>query len=110
MKQNDLIISIVAIVLALIIAGVCWGTKREPATIAPPEVVNLGKLEAPQAEPVMANSLSGGSGGNTGGGGRGGFGAPAGLGGPGGPVGPASGFGGPGGRGAPTMASSAPGK
>lgn len=79
MKQNDLIISIVAIVLALIIAGVCWGTKREPATIAAPEVVNLGTLQDPAATPVMASSLpSGGStSGGPGGGGPGGFGGGA---------------------------------
>ena len=83
MKQNDLIISIVAIVLALIIAGVCWGTKREPATIAPPEATNLGQLEAPAAKPIWANSLpgagsSGGAGGGFGGG-AGVAGAPAGM-------------------------------
>jgi hypothetical protein len=58
-NQNDLIISIVAIVLALIIAGVCFGTKREPPTIAAPEVVNLAAPKLPQGDVVMANALPG---------------------------------------------------
>lgn len=59
-NQNDLIISIVAIVLALIIAGVCFGTKREPATIAAPEKVNLAPPVLPQGDVVMTNALPGG--------------------------------------------------
>jgi hypothetical protein len=78
-NQNDLIISIVAIVLALIIAGVCFGTKREPTKPADPEKVNLAPPTLPQGDVVMANSLSGG-----GSGGSGGFGGPGGAG-PGGP-------------------------
>jgi len=66
-NQNDLIISIVAIVLALIIAGVCFGTKREPATIPAPEVVNLAAPKLPQGDVVMANALPGA--GSAGGGG-----------------------------------------
>jgi|GEM_PF-4033261 len=104
MKQNDLIFSIVAAVVALIVIGVCWGTKREPATIAAPETVNLGPLATPNAEVVMANSLpSGGGGGAAGGprgpgagpGGGGGFGPPGAAGGSGGRGGP-GGFGPPG--------------
>ena len=67
-NQNDLIISIVAIVLALIIAGVCYGTKREPAAPAAPEKVNLAPPQLPQGDVVMANSLPGASGGQGGGG------------------------------------------
>ena len=73
-NQNDLIISIVAIVLALIIAGVCFGTKREPAVIPAPEKVNLAPPQLPQGDVVMANSLPGASGSQ--GSGSGGFGAP----------------------------------
>ncbi|MBC8063586.1 MAG: hypothetical protein H7Y17_02050 [Chlorobia bacterium] len=90
-NQNDLIISIVAIVLALIIAGVCFGTKREPIAPAAPEAVNLAPPALPQGDVVMANSLPGGGGGGEGGP-AGGFGG--GRGGPGGPGGPA-GLGGP---------------
>ncbi len=90
-NQNDLIISIVAIVLALIIAGVCIGTKREPATIAPPEKVILTPPTLPQGDVVMVNALpGGGSGSGTGapmGGGRP-MGAPGPMGG-GRPMGPA---------------------
>lgn len=93
-NQNDLIISIVAIVLALIIAGVCFGTKREPMKPADPEKVNLAAPTLPQGDVVMANSLSGSG---SAGGGPAGFGPPAGVGGgagrPGG-FGPA-GMGGP---------------
>lgn len=67
-NQNDLIISIVAIVLALIIAGVCIGTKREPATIPPPEKVVLTAPALPQGDVVMVNALPGGSGSGAGGG------------------------------------------
>lgn len=73
-NQNDLIISIVAVVLALIIAGVCFGTKREPATIPAPEKVNLAPPVLPQGDVVMANALPGGGGGG-GGVGASGFGA-----------------------------------
>ncbi|HJP82296.1 MAG TPA: hypothetical protein VJ835_02220 [Fimbriimonadaceae bacterium] len=67
-NQNDLIISIVAIVLALIIMGVCIGTKREPIAPAAPEKVNLVAPALPQGDVVMANALgstssSGGTGG-----------------------------------------------
>lgn len=58
-NQNDLIISIVAIVLALIIAGVCFGTKREPVAPAAPEKVNLAPATLPQGDVVMASSLPG---------------------------------------------------
>lgn len=60
-NQNDLIISIVAVVLALIIAGVCFGTKREPATIPAPEKVNLAAPALPAGDVVMVNTLPGGS-------------------------------------------------
>lgn len=58
-NQNDMIISIVAIVLALIIAGVCFGTKREPIAPAAPEVVNLAPPALPQGDVVMADALPG---------------------------------------------------
>lgn len=77
-NQNDLIISIVAIVLALIIAGVCFGTKREPATIAAPEKVVLTPPVLPQGDVVMTNALPGG-GSTSGGGAVGGGGSMGGL-------------------------------
>jgi hypothetical protein len=80
-NQNDLIISIVAIVLALIIAGVCFGTKREPVAPPAPEKVNLTPAQLPQGDLVWANALPGGSGGGGAAGGP--SGAPAGFGGPG---------------------------
>ena len=80
-NQNDIIISAVAIVLALIIAGVCFGTKREPIAPAAPEAVNLTKPALPQGDVVMASSLPGASGGSGGGGGFGGAGGPSGIGG-----------------------------
>lgn len=81
-NQNDLIISIVAIVLALIIAGVCFGTKREPVVIAAPEKVNLAPPVLPQGDVVMANALPGGGSGAGGGFAGGGMGGPGGLTGP----------------------------
>lgn len=105
-NQNDLIISIVAIVLALIIAGVCLGTKREPATIPAPETVNLTPAALPAGDVIMANSLPSGSNNSGPGGGGRGFGGGGGAlspMGPGGPVGPGGmrGPGGPGMAGAP---------
>ncbi|MBN9500221.1 MAG: hypothetical protein BGO01_19600 [Armatimonadetes bacterium 55-13] len=101
-NQNDIIISVVAIVLALIIMGVCIGTKREPLTMSPPEVVNLGELQTPNGDIKWDNSLPGAGGGNSGGlgGGRG----------PGGPGGPSMGGprGGKGGIGAAAASPMAP--
>lgn len=108
MKQNDWIVSIVAIVLALIVAGALYGTKREPVAPGAPTTVNLSPPALPTGDVVMANALPGGGSNSTGQ--RGGFGGPggppAGFGGPGGPPpgfggpgGPPSGFGGPGGPG-----------
>lgn len=79
-NQNDLIISIVAIVLALIIAGVCFGTKREPIAPAAPETVNLAPATLPQGDVVMASSLPGA--GSTGAGSQGSGPAMAGMAGP----------------------------
>lgn len=100
-NQNDLIISIVAIVLALIIAGVCFGTKREPIAPAAPEKVNLAPPSLPQGDVVMANSLSGGGGGGAAGGGRA-TGGPAAFGGP--SAGGGRGVGGPAVMGGPSAA------
>jgi len=77
-NQNDLIISIVAVVLALIIAGVCFGTKREPATIPAPEKVVLTAPTLPAGDVVMVNALPSGSSSGAGGGAAGaaGFSAP----------------------------------
>ena len=73
-NQNDLIFSIVAIVVFLIVFFVCMGTRPEPVTPTPPENVNLSQPTLPQGvTPVMANALPGGSaagGGAAGGGGR----------------------------------------
>jgi hypothetical protein len=91
-NQNDLIISIVAIVLALIIMGVCIGTKREPVAPAAPEKVNLAAPALPQGDVVMANALGSSS---SSGGGAGAPGAAGGnLGGGGGAMGFKSGKGG----------------
>jgi hypothetical protein len=79
-NQNDLIFSIVAIVVFLIAFFVCYGTKPEPVRPAPPAAVNLADPVLPSGvTPVMANELPGG--GSSGGGG--GVGAPARMGGAG---------------------------
>ncbi len=107
-NQNDLIISIVAIVLALIIAGVCFGTKREPVAPPAPEKVNLTPPALPAGDVVMSNSLPGAS---SGAGGGGGFGGRGGAGGGlmGGAVGAPSGAIGGGGGGRPSMGLGGPG-
>jgi len=85
-NQNDLIISIVSVVLALIIAGICFGTKRKPVAPAAPEVVVVTKPQLPTSDVKMANGLPGASQ-NT----PGGFGGARG----GGAAGPGGGAGGP---------------
>ena len=70
-NQNDLIVSIVAIVILLIVVGVAWGTKVEPRQPTPPTEVTVAPPQLPtQVAPVMANGLP--SGGNAGGGAAGG--------------------------------------
>lgn len=60
-SQNDMIFSIVAIVLALIFGAVFYFTKREPVKPADPEVVPLAKPQFSPGTVVMANSLPGAS-------------------------------------------------
>ncbi|CAN5421119.1 hypothetical protein BH11ARM1_BH11ARM1_06910 [soil metagenome] len=97
-NQNDLIFSIVFLVLGLGCAAACFFMKPEPASVPDPTPVNL---TAPKVTPMAvsyANSLPGGK--SNGQGGAGGFGGGMGMmGGPGGvPGGPGGGMGGPGGR------------
>jgi hypothetical protein len=74
-NQNDMIWSIVAIVLTLIIAGVCFGTKREPVAPTPPTPVNVATPQYPTSTVVMDNKLGGTDNQAAGGGGGGGRGA-----------------------------------
>lgn len=72
-NQNDLIFSIVGIVVLLIVVGVCFGTKPVPQVPTPPAAVNLSDPQLPQGvTPVMATSLPGGSTNNQPGGAMGG--------------------------------------
>lgn len=108
-NQNDMIVSIVAIVVALIALGVLYGTKPDPVlpeqsppvdTTAP----TLGAVEVPMTNGVGSGGATGGGGAGAGGNNRG-F-APAGLQGAGGGGAPPAntGFGGAGGGGAPRPA------
>lgn len=84
-SQNDLIISIVSIVLMLIIAGVCFGTKRQPVPPAAPTQVVISKPTLPTGEYVkMGNALPGASANTPGGFGGRAAGGPADAGGGGG--------------------------
>jgi hypothetical protein len=79
-NQNDMIFSIVAVVVALIVLGICWGTKRDPQAPAAPEKVITSDPALPGGDVVMANALPG-AGSNTGvdgGGATGGAGRPGG--------------------------------
>lgn len=106
MKQNDWIISGLAIVLSLIVAGVAFGTKREPVAPSAPTQANLTDPTFPTGDVVM--TANPGAGGNAAGR-PGGFGAPGGFGGPpGGFGGPPTGFGPPGGPGGPRPSGGAP--
>ena len=71
-NQNDMIISIVSVVLALIVAGVLFATQPEPPAPVPVAQITTAKAELPQGDVVMANSLPGAAQGGGGGGGAGG--------------------------------------
>ena len=93
-SQNDLIFSIVAAVLGIGFSVAFFFMKREPVAPAAPSQVVTTALTLPTADPVMGNSLPGGSGSGGFGGMGGGFGggmgggkAPMGMGGMGGPPG-----------------------
>ena len=73
-NQNDIIFSVTAIVVALIVATVLFFTKREPVAPAPPTQVNLTPPQLPTGEIVMSDGLPSGSTSGSAGG------APAGLG------------------------------
>jgi len=60
-SQNDMIFSIVAIVLALIFGAVFFFTKREPVKPQDPRPVPLSKPQFAPGTVVMANSLPGAS-------------------------------------------------
>ena len=71
-SQNDMIISIVAVVLALIVAGILMATQPEPAAQVPVTPVVTTMAKAPEGTVVMANALpNAGQGVPTGGGGGG---------------------------------------
>jgi len=88
-NQNDLIISVVSLVLAAIIITVFYFTKADPKMAPTAEVVNTGPLAMPAADVKMANALPGGSSQGSGGGGS--DTATAGAGGGGGPRGAGAG-------------------
>jgi hypothetical protein len=60
-NQNDLIFSIVAIIVFLIIGGVAYGTKKDPVAPPVPEAVNTATPKMPEGQVVMANALPSGS-------------------------------------------------
>ena len=62
-SQNDLIVSIVAVVLAIGIAITMFVTKRDPYVPAPAPEVNDTALALPEGDVTMAASLPGGGGG-----------------------------------------------
>ena len=69
-NQNDLIFSIVAVVVFLIVFCVCFFTKPQVGAPPAPEQVNLSDPALPSnVVPVMANALPGGGSGGAGGGG-----------------------------------------
>jgi hypothetical protein len=94
-NQNDLIFSIVFLVLGLGFMIAFWFMKPVPPSLPEPTPVNLAPPALPASNVAYANSLPGGSA-QSGPGGGGGFGAPGG-GMPPGMMGPGSRGGAPGG-------------
>jgi hypothetical protein len=70
MKQLDLILSIVAIVVGLVVAFVIVGTRRSPGQAPQVKRINIAPVQPPDVPITYAQGLPGGS--NKGGGGRGG--------------------------------------
>jgi hypothetical protein len=68
-SQTDMIVAIVAVLLALIAAGILYATRRTPSPVPAPEKVNVSAPQYPAGSVVYANGLSG-SGGQGGVGGR----------------------------------------
>lgn len=66
-NQNDLIISIVAIVFGLIGVGIFYGTKPQAKTEPAPATVNTSAPQIAGADVKMANALPGGGSGGGGG-------------------------------------------
>ncbi len=95
-NQNDLIISIVAVVLALIFGGVFMATARQPVKPGPPETVVVSDAKMPEGAVKFTDALPGASatGQNTAGGGGGGGGGKLGAGGGAGRMGGGGGGGG----------------
>ncbi|MEZ0327877.1 MAG: hypothetical protein ACAH95_18430 [Fimbriimonas sp.] len=89
-NQNDLIISIVAVVLGLGFSAAFFFMQRKPIPPQNPTTVNISPPALPAGNVVMANALPGG-GSTPGGGGGGGFGGGARGGGGGRPGGQMSG-------------------
>jgi hypothetical protein len=56
-SQTDIIVSIVSIVLALIVAGVCFAMKPQVQPIAAPEQVNVSPPQYPAGSVRFSNSL-----------------------------------------------------
>ncbi len=90
-NQNDLIMRIVAVVLALIACGIIIYNQPQPVQPADPEVVPTVKLELPAGTVVKTKGLPGGDNQTSGGS------APSGLGAPAAPSGRGGGGGGAGG-------------
>jgi len=61
-NQLDLIISVVALILAFIFAGIFYGTKRTITKPPEPTKVNTAALALPTGDVKFANSLPGSSG------------------------------------------------
>jgi hypothetical protein len=71
-NQNDLIVSIVAVVLGLGFSAAFFFMQRKPITVAPPQSVVTSAPALPTGNVVMANALPGAGGGGAVGGGFGG--------------------------------------
>ncbi|HSI73852.1 MAG TPA: hypothetical protein VK934_11815 [Fimbriimonas sp.] len=94
-NQNDLIVSIVAVVLGLGFSAAFFFLQRKPISVAAPQSVVTSAPELPTGSVTMANALPGASAAAGGGGGFGGPSGPAGF--SSGPSGPSMGMsGGPG--------------
>ena len=66
MKQLDLILSIVAIVIGFVVAFVLVGTRRTPMAAPSVPKIDVSPVALPTAAPVISNGLPGGGGGGAG--------------------------------------------
>jgi hypothetical protein len=72
MKQLDLILCAVAVVIGIVGSWIVWAMRKNPEPAPQPKVIDVSAAKLPDPQPVWAPALPGASGGAMGRSGRGG--------------------------------------